>query len=385
MGFVGQKNKEHSNQSSLYLTLSPLTLFDTKYSECGRVLSSLRPLEYVDLGSLQIQEVIPLFSYEKKSEFSKKKLLEKRCKFFEKKVRLSGQYELENFIFETIENEKQYLTGPKELHISDVNEPGALIRLREINLVDLDRISLTHCSLTKEFFTKVLLEKDYLPRLSKLDLKDLEIDKWCFTKVCQLGLESLVLDNITLKKSKIRLFPLLCLESHFFPNLKTLSLRNILVPKDLDILKVEYLSQWIELANGRPLSSINLNKLKMFSTQSTNRMDPSRGNTSKSEKENKSSSTKKGNSKTSKKSSSKKSSSRESERQQKKNIAKAMEFWIEKLGRFGESLEHLTLNDNCLYDEGLEKILQTVRTTNLQTLELRNTSITSKSEPGCLS
>ena len=374
MGFVGKKSKEHSNQSSLYLTLSPLTLFDTSYSECGRVLSSLRPLEYVDLSSLKIADVIPLFSYQKKSEFLKKQLLEKRCKFFKKKIVLKNEFEFENFIFETIENEEQYLTGPEQIHISNIKSANLLIKLRDINLRNLKNLHFTNCKLSKNLFKKLLKESDYIPRLSELSLENITIDQWCFSVVCKLKLDSLILKNILLKNSKIRLFPLLCLESEFFPNLKTLTIHNNVTIKDLDILNEDFLKKWIELAGTETLSSVNLNKLR-----SESRANSAKGKSIISAgKENKSS--KKTGSKTSKKSSSKKSASKTNESNKKEKILNTVSIWMDKLQQFGGKIENLDLNDNAIYDEGLQIILHKLKTKNLQSLALKNTKVTSKSK-----
>jgi hypothetical protein len=337
----------------------------------------MRALECVDLDSLSIHEVIPLFSYQKKSDYQKKILKAKRCKFFKKKIILDGKDELENFLFETIENKEEYLTGPQEMHLSNLTNPETLIRLREINLIDLKVLSLTNCSLSKDLFKKVLLESEYIPRLTTLSLKDLTIDKWCFSMVCQLELESLDLDNIHLLNSKLNLFPFLCLESHFFSKLKRLTIRNNVATKDLDILKEDFLVKWIQLANGQPPSSVNLNKLQSLLYSKSNPHSP--GSTSKSQKENKTSSTKKANSKTSKKSSSKKSSSRKSDRNQEKTLTDSLTLWTQRLDNFGQNLRHLNLNDNPIYDEGLEVILQKLKTKHLETLELKNTNITSQS------
>ena len=381
MGFVGKKNQTHSNKSSLYLTLSPLTLFDTKYSECGRVLSSLRLLESVNLQSLKIYDVIPLFSYKKKSEFSKMQLLNNRCKFFKKNIVLNGNNRFENFIFETTENESVYLTGPESIHISNVSDSDLLIKLREINLTDLVELSFTNCKLSKKLFKKLIQESDYLPKLTKLSFKNISIDQWCLTVVCRLKLTELVLENITLLNSKIRLFPLLCLESNFFPNLKRLTIRNNLIKKDLNILDEEFLSKWVSIAGDKSLSSVNLNRLNSkTSINATNKH--TKGEFS-SGKQNKTSSTKKSNSKTSRKSGNKKNEGK-SDSANTKNVEDHIMSWVDKLNNFGRRLEHLDLNDNSIYDEGLEIILQKLQTANLQSVSLKNTKITSRSKSLCL-
>jgi hypothetical protein len=376
MGFVGKKNQSHSNQSSLYLTLSPLTLFDTLYSECGRVLSSLRSLESVDLHSLQIYDVIPLFSYKKKSEFSKIQLLRNRCKFFQKKVNINGNHEFENFIFETTESESQFLTGPESMSISNVTDPDLLIKLREINLTDLKEFYFTNCKLSKNLFKKLIKESEYIPKLAKLSLRNISIDQWCFSIVCRLKLDELILDRVTLLNSKIRLFPLLCLESEFFPNLKSLTFRNNLIQKDLNILDENFLTKWITIAGDQSLSSVNLNRLN--SKSNINSGNPLNAESS-GGKPIKTSSTKKSNSKTSRKSGNKKSEGKTLASKSQEAISNHISSWIQKLNFFGSKLEHLDLNYNSIYDEGLEIILQKLTTTKLKSISLKNTKITSQS------
>lgn len=378
MGFVGKKNQEHSNRSSLYLTLSPLTLFDTRYSECGRVLSSLRSLESVDLESLRIHDVIPLFSYQKKTEYLKMQLLKQRSKFFPKTVILSGNIEFDNFIFETTKNEAEYLTGPERIKVSHVDCPEQLIRLREINLTDLKELSLTNCALSRGLFSKLIQESEYLPRLAELTLKDVSLDQYCFSIVCRLRLDSLFLENITLTDSKINLFALLCLESQFIPRLRRLTIRNNLAQRDLRILDEEFLTKWVTLVGDQPFTSVNLNKLNaksaLDSTHSTSLVK-----NSSTGKENKTSSTKKSQSKTSRKSGNKKQDRRTADARRKESLAQLVSDWLQRLARFGRNLEYLDLNENAIHDEGLQTILVKLASSKLQSLSLKNTQITSQS------
>lgn len=378
MGFVGRKDTPHSNGSSLYLTLSPLTLFDTRYSECGRVLTSLHALEAVDLGSLEIADVVPLFSYQKKAEFLKAQLLSQRCKFFPKAVSLSGNNQFENFIFETTENEAEFLTGPEKLRVANVDCPSLLLRLREINLVDLRELSLSACALSHCLFKKLLCEADYLPRLSVLELKDAALGRESFALVCRLRLKALCLDNVRLRDCKVRLFPLLCLESGFFPGLRRLTLRGVVSKKDLDVLDEDFLAKWVALAGDRPFHSVNLNQLNSKAALDL-QLSGSLAKASSAGKENKTSSTKKSGSKTSRKSGNKKKE-RAAEAGKQASLSQAVSQWTERLARFGHSLEHLDLSGNCLHDEGLSIFLRKLASAGLRSLSLKHTQVTCQSE-----
>ena len=121
IGFIGQKGRPHSNQSDIYLTLSPLSIFDQKYSEAGRVLSSMSVLENCDPTNLEFVEILPLFSYKKKQEYKKMKLLEDRFQFFKNVVNISGQKQLDDFVFEFEDAKQNFLTGAKEIHLTNIN------------------------------------------------------------------------------------------------------------------------------------------------------------------------------------------------------------------------------------------------------------------------
>lgn len=336
IGFVKDKKIIHSNRSQLYLTLSPIPIFDHKYSEVGRVLSSLDPLLLHQHSNISIEEVIPIMPYIKKEELKKHLLLRNRKKNFTSNISLNSEDDLTLFVNDYSENHTKYISGPINLKFKNIHNNSILFSLQNLNLSDVKSLSFNNCSLSFQFVKCFLSQRGFLPSLQSLSFENINIDSETLSKICDIQIEDFFFSNVNLKsKNNVSFFVYLC-EQHtqFFARVKKLTIKNGIKYIDLDVFNKK---EKIAESYQKEITSISS---KRETTSSKNSK------------------------------SSKKSFKKE---ENKEPIQIELNF-----DKFGNNLEYLDISDNQIFDEGLKIFFAQIKTHQLKVLKLSNTQITSE-------
>jgi hypothetical protein len=150
------------------MTLSPIPIFDHKYSEVGRVLSSLEPLQLHQNSNISIEEVIPILPYIKKEELKKNLLLRNRKKHFTRNVSINSENDLALFVNSFSEDHIKYISGPVNLKFKNIHNNSILSSLQNLNLSEVKSVTFNNCSLSYQFVKCFLSQKGFLPSLNFL-------------------------------------------------------------------------------------------------------------------------------------------------------------------------------------------------------------------------
>ena len=368
IGFVGKKGQPHSNHSSLYLTLSPLSLFDRKYSETARILTTTLPFEkYSSPGcqdKLKIETVTPLFGYQPASLLRKRTLLQKRAPFFKERVGFLDEDAIINFVEECLPEQDRYLSGPKSLSFANIENQATLMSIQTIPLSDVEELCFDGCRLDFDFFRVFFGSGNFMPKIKAISLSNMRLTPQTLHQICQLKLESLSLHKVDLTDSE-PVFRFLCFHSGYFGKLKKVSFSLGLSPLDLACLSKDRLTEYFaaRASKSKPMVSQSNSKSRSKTRHSSNKKD--RSQTS-------------GKQKGSQVVGSGVCSGFNQNGNAFVTYSVDPEKVYEDLVGFGSGLEELDLSGNQIFDEGLEMLLQALPRNILKRVDLEDTGVTSK-------
>lgn len=376
LGFIPKKNQPHSNHSSLYLTLAPLPLFNRKYSETARILSSTLPfLPFSDpaqQNSLKIVTVTPLSTYHPQPLLRKRNLLCERSPFFPENLEFKSEAAIleltESIISEKKERGRKFLAGPKSLSFEGIESSAALLSIQELPLGHVQSLSFIRCRLDFDFFRVFSINRNFLPQLKSISLEDMKLTQQTLSHICKLELDSLSLTKIRLAESR-SLFQFLCLHSSFFKSLKKLKLSLALTPPDLHCLRADLLESLLEAEAkaSKNHSSSAVQSQSQSKSRSKGRQSSSKKDRSTASKDRKG-----------------KSGVLGVRSSLSKDGGTFVRFEVDvgqalaDLSGFGVKLEELDLSGNQIFDEGLELVLSALPRNVLKKVNLKDTGVTSK-------